>query len=337
MNKNKDTSSDSREFKVYVRRESGQCPASIHRKSCWEKLCLTFSPSPFSFSCAVSINNCIAPLASEWLSNQMAICSSAGTAPPHCDSNWTERREQETDSVMTLEKWDLTPSQQQCWQPESSTSILLLPPFVWMLFSPSEPNLFSIASLLAGVMSPLFSGCCLCFIWPSIHPSISNTSSSTSRLTGLFSFLSIIFAHKTLGGGWAGWVFRAGYTAMGALTRTNAIHTPHLLTRPYEKGQPWHLLWKTQQRTIIHRTARTQKSVRVFGYIMVAVSCLFTSTVLTHTLYLKKKRIHGSRNDDEEKGSVRIYFIKNCSCPKVEHMHMLISVCPCVFSWQKCT
>lgn len=77
---------------------------------------------------------------------------------------------------MTLEKWDLTPSQQQSWQPESATSILPLSPFVWMLFSPSEPNLCSITSLLAGVMSPLFCGCCPCSIWPSIrlssHPSL---------------------------------------------------------------------------------------------------------------------------------------------------------------------
>lgn len=155
---------------------------------------------------------------------------------------------------MTLEKWDLTPSQQQSWQPESSTSILLLSPFVWMLFSPSEPSLFSITSLLAGVMSP-----------PSVHPSISNTSPPSCPLAVSFSSLSIIFTHKTLGGGQAGWVFRAGYTAMGALTRINAIHTPHLLTRAYEKGRPRHLLWNTQQRTIIHRTARALKSVKVLG------------------------------------------------------------------------
>lgn len=38
------------------------------------------------------------------------------------------------------------------------------------------------------------------------------------------------------GGGRAGCVFRAGYPAMGALTRTNAIHAPHLLARSHEKG-----------------------------------------------------------------------------------------------------
>lgn len=45
---------------------------------------------------------------------------------------------------------------------------------------------------------------------------------------------------------------------MGALTRTNTIHASHLLASSYEKGWPWHPLWDTQQRTIIHRTAKQQ-------------------------------------------------------------------------------
>lgn len=114
-------------------------------------------------------------------------------------------------------------------------------------FSPSEPNLFPFTSLLAWDVSPLWNGCCLCFVCPSIHPSIRlrRLSSLAFQLAGHFSFPSIILAHKTSGGGRPGCVFRAGYTAMGALTRTNAIHAPHLLARSYEKGWPRQLLWDT--------------------------------------------------------------------------------------------
>lgn len=59
--------------------------------------------SPLKFSRAVSINNCIVSLASEWLYNQTAICSSTGTGPAHCDSNWTERREEERE----IARWHL--------------------------------------------------------------------------------------------------------------------------------------------------------------------------------------------------------------------------------------
>lgn len=43
---------------------------------------------------------------------------------------------------------------------------------------------------------------------------------------------------------------------MGALTRTNAIHAPHLLARSYEKGWPRQPLWNMQQRAIIHQAAQ---------------------------------------------------------------------------------
>lgn len=80
-------------------------------------------------------------------------------------------------------------------------------------------------------------------------------------------------AHKTWGGGLAGCVFRAGYTAMGALTRTNAIHASHLLARSYEKGWPRQPLWNTQQWTIIHQAAE-HRGVAEFGFILLALSCL---------------------------------------------------------------
>lgn len=105
-NKNQCTSSDSRWFNSLCeeeKRRAREGPVSCqhsqeimvreavpHTQSSTDLLC-----SPLGFSHAVSINNCIASLASEWLYNQTAICSSAGTDPPHCDSNWTERREEE--------------------------------------------------------------------------------------------------------------------------------------------------------------------------------------------------------------------------------------------------
>lgn len=112
----------------------------------------------------------------------------------------------------------------------------------------------------------------------SVHPSISDTSPSRSSppcpflLAKQFSSSSIILAHKTWGGGLEGCVFRAGYTAMGALTWTNAIHAAHLLARSYEKGWPRQLLWNTQQRTIIHQAAE-DRGVAECGFILLALSC----------------------------------------------------------------
>lgn len=168
-----------------------------------------------------------------------------------------------------------------------------------MLFSASETNLFPFTS-------PPCMGCessverLLSLFYLSIHPSLPPlllapllSSLSLFPLAEQFSSPSIILAHKTWGGGLAGCVFRAGYTAMGALTRTNAIHASHLLARSYEKGWPRLPLWDIRQRTIIHQAAE-HRGVAEFRFIPIAVSCLRSdSTVFKHGRIIWKKQIFG--------------------------------------------
>lgn len=135
----------------------------------------------------------------------------------------------------------------------------------------------------------------LCLFYLSIHPSLTPllsfsllSSLSLFLLVEKFSSPSIILAHKMWGGGQEGYLFRAGYTAMGALTRINAIHATHLLARSYEKGWPQQPLWKTQQRTIIHQAAECGR-VAEFGFIPLSLKPLaFARTMLGMTVFLVK-------------------------------------------------
>lgn len=108
----------------------------------------------------------------------------------------------------------------------------------------------------------------LSLFYLSIHPSVPDTSICLSaprpplQREYTFLFLRSFLAHKTCGGGLTGCVFRVGYTAMCALTWTNAILATHLPARSYEKTWSRNSLRLSQQRAIIHHTAKQRATAQ---------------------------------------------------------------------------
>lgn len=223
-----------------------------------------------------------------WLYNRRAICSSAGRGLLHCGSNWTERREEETQMrsnsipapVLTARVLHL----------HSSPLSLCLDAFqsLWTKPVPLHvPPCMGCESSVERLLS---------LFYLSIHPSLTPLLLAPllpvpSHWQSSFSSPSIILAHKTWGGELAGCVFRAGYTAMGALTRTNAIHASHLLARSHEKGWPRQAFMGHTTKAHHSSSSRAARSGRIW---VRPASCQLLASRSGMVASLRKTQLHAS-------------------------------------------